>query len=90
MHFLLFLLTFDLMSVVLHVLIFAYSLILQVPVLFSFNPPIANTLPLSVISPVIAILLFIFLFVNALINAVVKAIPALGPSFGMAPSGTWI
>ena len=63
---------------------------LHAPVLFSLSPPIASTFPLSVISHVIAIFVGTFLFDIELISAVVSAIPALGPSFGTAPSGTCI
>ena len=49
-----------------------------------------NTLPLNVISPVMASLSFTFLCVNADVRAVSIVIPAEGPSFGVAPSGTWI
>ena len=56
---------------------------------FSFKPPIGKTLPLRVISPVIAILFFIGTPVKAETIAVNIAIPAEGPSLGVAPSGTW-
>ena len=55
---------------------------------FSFNPPIGNTLPVKVTSPVIATLDDTFLFNNELSIAVVSVTPALGPSLGIAPSGT--
>ena len=55
---------------------------------FSFNPPIGMTLPLNETSPVMAIFPETFLFVNKEASAVVIVIPALGPSFGTAPSGT--
>ena len=55
---------------------------------FSFNPPIANTLPLKVTSPVIATSDLTVLLVNTETIAVVNVIPAEGPSFGTAPSGT--
>ena len=53
-------------------------------------PPTGKTFPLKVISPVIANLDFIFFCVNKEIREVNIAIPALGPSFGVAPSGTWV
>ena len=56
---------------------------------FSFKPPIGNTLPRKLISPVIATSLRTGLPVRLEIKAVHIAIPALGPSFGVAPSGTW-
>ena len=46
-----------------------------------------NTLPRSVISPVIATSALTFFSVIADISAVVIVTPALGPSFGTAPSG---
>ena len=55
---------------------------------FSFTPPIGNTLPRSVISPVIPTSRRIGRFVNAETSAVAIVIPAEGPSFGTAPSGT--
>ena len=57
---------------------------------FSFNPPIGKTLPRNVISPVIPILAGTGLCDNAEIIEVVNVTPAEGPSFGTAPSGTWI
>ena len=62
--------------------------LLKAPIDFSFNPPIAKTCPLNVISPVKAKVLGILVLVIALKIAKVKAIPALGPSFFIAPSGT--
>src|SRR5438046_1719454 len=52
--------------------------------------PLAGRLhqPRSVISPVIATSARTGLPVSAETNAVVIAMPALGPSFGVAPSGT--
>ena len=55
---------------------------------FSFKPPIARTLPRSVISPVIATSLRTGMEVNALTNEVAMVTPAEGPSFGTAPAGT--
>ena len=57
---------------------------------FSFTPPIGNTLPRSVISPVIPTSRRIGRFVKADTSAVAIVTPAEGPSFGTAPSGTWI
>ena len=53
---------------------------------FSLSPPIGNTLPLSVISPVILISLGITLFLSKLTIALTIEIPAEGPSLGVAPS----
>ena len=55
---------------------------------FSFNPPIGSTLPLNVISPVIATLQFTGIPVRIETIDVTIAIPAEGPSLGVAPSGT--
>ena len=55
---------------------------------FSLRPPIGRTLPLKVISPVIAILFFTGTPVKAETIDVNMAIPAEGPSLGVAPSGT--
>ena len=51
---------------------------------FSLNPPIGNTLPFKVISPVIAISLLIFLLRSKLSIEVVSVIPAEGPFLGIA------
>ena len=56
---------------------------------FSFTPPIGSTLPRSVISPVIATSFRTGTRVSAETSAVASVMPADGPSFGMAPSGTW-
>ncbi|MNR65480.1 hypothetical protein D3C85_1885360 [compost metagenome] len=56
--------------------------------IFSFIPPTGSTLPLSVISPVIARLDFTLRCVNAEVKAVSMVIPAEGPSLGVAPAGT--
>src|SRR5215475_861862 len=56
---------------------------------FSLMPPTGNTSPRSVISPVIAILRCTALPVSSDRIAVAIVTPADGPSFGMAPSGTW-
>jgi hypothetical protein len=50
-------------------------------------PPTGNTLPVRVISPVIAMLLLTLSPVRRDTMAVVMAIPAEGPSFGVAPAG---
>ena len=55
---------------------------------FSLSPPMANTSPRRVISPVIATSARTGIPVNAETSAVVMATPAEGPSFGVAPSGT--
>ena len=56
---------------------------------FSFRPPMASTSPRSVISPVMATSARTGMPVSTDTSAVVMAMPALGPSFGVAPSGTW-
>ena len=56
---------------------------------FSFSPPIGSTRPRSVISPVIATSLRTGMPVITETIAVTIATPADGPSFGVAPSGTW-
>ena len=55
---------------------------------FSFKPPMGSTLPRKVISPVIATSERTFFPENTDKIAVAIVIPALGPSFGVAPSGT--
>ena len=55
---------------------------------FSFRPPIGSTLPVSVISPVIAVSERTGRPVAREASAVAIVIPALGPSFGIAPAGT--
>ena len=55
---------------------------------FTFNPPIFNIWPLRVISPVIAVSALTGIPVKIEINEIAIAPPALGPSFGVAPSGT--
>ena len=55
---------------------------------FSFNPPIANTLPRKVVSPVIATSFLTGILVNALTKEVAIVTPADGPSLGTAPAGT--
>ena len=69
------------------------KIIVSIPILcaakhFSLTPPIGNTLPVNVTSPVIATLPFTFLLDNADTNAVTIVTPADGPSLGTAPSGT--
>ena len=56
---------------------------------FSFSPPIGSTWPVSVISPVIAVSERTGRPVTSDISAVAIVMPALGPSFGIAPDGTW-
>ena len=55
---------------------------------FSLSPPMGSTLPLRVISPVMATFPFTGMPVSALAMAVAIVMPALGPSLGTAPSGT--
>ena len=55
--------------------------------LFSFIPPTGSTLPLRVISPVIAVSFLTGTLARAEITAVAMVMPADGPSLGMAPSG---
>ncbi len=55
----------------------------------SFRPPIGSTCPVSVISPVIATSSRTWRPVSSETSAVAIVIPALGPSFGIAPAGTW-
>ena len=57
---------------------------------FSFIPPIGRTLPLSVISPVIAVSGRTGRSVSSDTSAVTMVTPAEGPSFGIAPAGTWM
>ena len=56
---------------------------------FSFKPPIGSTRPRSVISPVMATSRRTGMPVSTETIAVTMATPADGPSFGVAPSGTW-
>ena len=56
---------------------------------FSLRPPIGRTCPVSVISPVIATLSRTGRAVMSDTSAVAMVMPALGPSFGIAPAGTW-
>ncbi len=55
---------------------------------FSFKPPIGRTSPFKETSPVIAISERTFLELSIDDITLAIAIPALGPSFGVAPSGT--
>ena len=57
---------------------------------FSFRPPIGSTCPVSVSSPVIATSSRTGRPVTSDISAVAIVIPALGPSLGIAPAGTWM
>ena len=57
--------------------------------IFSRIPPTGSTFPRKVISPVIAKFFFTLHCLNAETNEVTIVMPALGPSFGIAPSGTW-
>ena len=59
------------------------------PRTFSFTPPIGRTRPRSVISPVMATSRSTGRPDIAEAIAVAIATPALGPSLGMAPAGTW-
>jgi hypothetical protein len=56
---------------------------------FSFSPPIGSTWPVSVTSPVMATSSRTGRPVISETSAVVIVTPALGPSLGIAPAGTW-
>ena len=56
---------------------------------FSLMPPTGSTRPESVISPVIASSARTRRWVISETSAVSIVTPADGPSFGMAPAGTW-
>ena len=58
--------------------------------ILSFTPPTGSTLPRSVISPVMAMSRCTGILVTAESSAVAMVMPADGPSFGIAPSGTWM
>ena len=58
--------------------------------IFSFIPPTGSTLPRSVISPVMAVFFLTLRCVRAEAMDVAIVMPAEGPSFGVAPSGTWM
>ena len=60
------------------------------PSTFSLSPPIGSTRPESVTSPVIAMSCRAGIFERADTIAVAIAMPADGPSFGIAPAGTWM
>jgi hypothetical protein len=62
----------------------------RAPSAFSFNPPIGSTRPLRVISPVIATSRLTGIPVREEMSAVAIVMPAEGPSFGIAPAGTWM
>ncbi len=57
---------------------------------FSFSPPMGRTSPWSVTSPVIATSSRTGRPVSSDTSAVTIVTPALGPSLGMAPAGTWM
>ena len=57
---------------------------------FSGRPPIGLTPPRRLTSPVMATAGETALSVTRELSAVVSVMPALGPSFGVAPSGTWM
>src|SRR6185369_15435912 len=56
---------------------------------FSLTPPIGSTSPRRLISPVIATSLRTGRLLSSEVSATNIATPALGPSFGVAPAGTW-
>ena len=56
---------------------------------FSLMPPTGSTRPRRLISPVIAVSLLTVRPVSSETSAVNIATPAEGPSFGIAPAGTW-
>ena len=58
--------------------------------IFSLRPPIGRTRPRRVISPVIATSGRTGLARSSETSDVNIAMPALGPSFGIAPAGTWM
>jgi len=57
---------------------------------FSLSPPMGRTLPLSVISPVMAVSQRTGMPLSTETIAVNMLMPADGPSLGIAPSGIWI
>ena len=57
---------------------------------FSLIPPTGRTSPRRLISPVMAVSLRTVRPVRSETSAVNMATPALGPSFGVAPAGTWM
>jgi hypothetical protein len=60
------------------------------PSTFSFTPPIGSTRPRSVISPVMAMSWRTGRPDSADTTAEAMVTPADGPSFGIAPAGTWM
>jgi len=56
---------------------------------FSLMPPTGRTRPRRLISPVIAVSPRIVRPLSSEARAMNIATPALGPSFGVAPAGTW-
>ena len=56
---------------------------------FCLRPPIGSTRPCSVTSPVIPTVCFTGRPLSNEASAVTIVTPALGPSLGMAPAGTW-
>ena len=56
---------------------------------FSLIAPTGSTFPVNVTSPVMATSLRTFRFKASDASAAAMATPALGPSFGTAPDGTW-
>ena len=57
---------------------------------FCLSPPIGSTRPCSVISPVIPTVCLTARPVSSEASAVTIVTPALGPSLGIAPAGTWM
>src|SRR5205814_10095501 len=57
---------------------------------FSLIPPTASTRPRRLISPVIATSERTRRCVNSDASATTIVTPALGPSLGVAPAGTWV
>ena len=56
---------------------------------FCLSPPIGSTRPCSVTSPVMPTVCLIGRPLSSDASAVVIVMPALGPSLGIAPAGTW-
>ena len=57
---------------------------------FSLSPPMGSTWPVRVTSPVMATSLLTGVPVTSEQIAVAIVTPALGPSLGIAPAGTWM
>ena len=57
--------------------------------IFSLIPPTGNTFPVRDTSPVIATFCLTGLSIARESKAEMIVTPALGPSLGVAPSGTW-